>query len=97
MFIIDGLYGIDSVKVEPTPFSETTVIFPPNNSAFSFAIDKPRPKPPNFCESSFSTCENLSNMVFCFWESIPTPVSLTKISKKFLYLSILLILGLKQF
>ena len=77
MFIIDGLYGIDSVKVEPTPFSETTVIFPPNNSAFSFAIDKPRPKPPNFCESSFSTCENLCEL---FYELLKDKMPIKKVT-----------------
>ena len=70
-----GLYGMVTIKVEPSPFIDLTRIFPPNNFVFSLAIDKPKPNPSLFSDNSIASLANRLKTDACLSFLIPMPVS----------------------
>ena len=61
-------------KVEPTPFSLSTITFPPWASTNVFTIARPKPVPPSLSKSVSSLSKILSSRSL----GIPAPLSLTQ-------------------
>ena len=64
---------------EPFPYSDFTVMDPPNYSAIFLDITSPRPIPCVLTPFKFCTYPNSLNSFCLSWSLIPTPVSLTEI------------------
>ena len=65
------------MKVLPRPCTLASLISPPNNTASSRLIAKPKPVPPYFLEVPASACWKASKIKRCFSGATPIPVSST--------------------
>lgn len=66
-------------NVDPTPFSEVTVISPPRTLESFLLIERPSPQPCLFSSLSSKIFVKTENRSYNLSLSIPTPVSITSI------------------
>ncbi len=72
-----SITGNSTMKVAPSPATESTATLPPMRSTSMRVMYRPRPVPPWVRRSEPSACENFSNMRARNFGSMPGPRSRT--------------------